>query len=208
MDVSKLKNPPFPASLAFGAGGPENTLNMTLDPDVVTEQFLIDMDSSARKVFNSTIASIRLALKHQTAPPPLEQPSPVPGSRRPRKPTKKQLAAAVAKQASKELDIDALSELIPKEDESWLLAQASECTYMAEALARVVLEWDLTNNGVPVAITAVRDFPCCKEAGSDCRHASDFLRARPREILRKLFKFVMFEAQAPEKKVNTPSEPT
>lgn len=215
MEASKLKTPAFKAELSFGAG-PDDVLKMLLDPDIVNEKFLIDADHSARQIFGATVASIRLALKHQTmmpgtAQPAAGEPAAVKGQRRQRKPSKKQLAKQrqeIIDKAAKPMDIEALSELIPNEDESWLLAQASECTFMAEALARVILEWNLTINKVPAPITQPREYDCCKEAGNDCRHASEFLRARPREVLRKLFKFVMFEAQAPEKKASTPSEPT
>jgi len=207
MDISKLKSPPFPAELSFG-DTPDDVLKMLLDPNIVTEKFLIDADHSARQIFKSTVASIRLALKHQTGPVSLEEPAAaLPGGRKKKKLTKKERERQlkdIADKAAAPVGIEALEDLIPAEDESWLLAQAAECTFMAESLARVILEWNLTHQGKTVPITEPRDFECCHAAGSDCRHASDFLRARSREVLRKLFKYVMFEAQAPEKKADTP----
>lgn len=210
MDVSKLKNPPFRTELAFGSGA-EDILHLLLDRDIVTEEFLTRMDHSARRIFASTMSSVRMVVeqeKRKLGSAGMQ----VGGVKKKKRLTKAQKVAQEKKElaereaAALRTGDDVLKDLasmMPNENESWLLAQAEECTYMSETLARVILEWDLTKAKVLMPITVVRDFGCCKAEGSDCRHPSDFLRSRPLEILRRLFTFCLFEAQAPKKKAET-----
>lgn len=199
MDISQLQSPPFPAELRMGEG-PDNVLHLLLDRDVVNEDFLFKMDQSARRIFNATVSSVRLAIEQRKQLPDMDVPQ---VNRKTRGASKAKATKTIAKAKSTESPDDVLAglqKLIPSEDESWSLAQAAECTYMSETLARVILEWDLVNKGQPVPITAQRDFDCCKEQSSDCRHPSDYLRTRSRDLLRRLFQFCLFEAVIVEKK--------
>lgn len=209
MEADKTKSPPFPAELAFGPT-PDDVLHLTLDRDIVTENFLLGMDKSARHLFRATIASVRRSLSLQgQIPAPDEtnqsQPQSAPANRRQKRAAASKAVKSVKSRKAKveepvEFSIDDLEKMLPAEEESYLLAQAEECVYYAETLASVIIRWDMTQGGKPVPITEKKDLPCCQAPGSQCRHASAFLRSRSRSLLTKLFKFCLFEAAEPEKK--------
>lgn len=260
MQVGKLQTPPRRVELAFGPTT-EDVLVMLIDEDVVTRDFLLEMDGIARRVFNSQLAGFRKALeKYTQLPTPtiptvaapadddvllpdqfpglvkldaleirtygqlrtalagVEPPASLKGvgkklmtsiraavdapyvSDEPTDPDEleKMVQGEVGKVAQETLD--ELEALLPSEADSVPLAQAEQLTYMAETIARVVVDWDLFDGNQKVPITEPRDLDCCKAPGSTCRHAGPFLRSRSRKLLERLFQFVCFEAPAEDQK--------
>ena len=181
---------------------PDDILVMLIDPDIVTSDFLIEMDSSARRIFNSQLAGVKKALERHTRLP-VPDTSKRGGRRTKARTTSKQ---AVDKSVQKEIKkiaentLKELEEILPGENESVPLAQAEQLSYMAETLARVILQWELTQGGKTVPITEKRDLECCRVESSECRHAGIWLRTRSRPLLERLFQFACFEAQAPDEK--------
>lgn len=259
MQVAKLTTPPRRVELAFGPT-PEDVLVMLIDEDVVTRDFLLEMDSIARRVFNSQLAGFRKALQKYTQLPTPEIPTVVapaadevalpswfPGFAKLQglgitsygelrqalsvldTPTFKAIGKKLMTSIKEAVDapyvsdqstdpaevdqmvqnevgrvaqetLDELESLLPSEADSVPLAQAEQLTYMAETIARVVVDWDLFDGNQKVPITEVRDLECCKEPGSTCRHAGPFLLSRSRKLLERLFQFVCFEAPTEEQK--------
>lgn len=205
MDVSKLKSPPIRAEMKFGPAV-DDILVMLLDPDVVTSDFLIEMDSSARRIFKNQLAGVRKVLERRAQLPGPDTKGEPEAKREESGDQPLDADGDVAAQVNEEVQritAEALRELedvLPPESESVPLAQAEQLTYMAETCARVIMEWDLTSNGKRIAITEKRELACCAAANSECRHAGAFLRTRSRNLLERLFQFACFEGQAPEKK--------
>jgi hypothetical protein len=203
MEFSKVKSPPFHTEMIFG-DGPDEVLPIVLDRDIVTESFLIEMDARARSVFRNQLAGVRRILETRgllPTPEPTEAPK-----------TKRQSAKAKAEDEIAERvkqvtakALDELQKMIPAEEESVLLAQAAQLTYMHETLARVILDWELTVKNVKMPITEKRDLDCCKQPESDCRHASSFIRGWSLPVTEKFFQFCCFEAHEPKKKAETQS---
>jgi hypothetical protein len=182
MEVSKLDGQPIEAQYTLGKGATAEVLNMELNPDVVTKEFLDEMAGQSRGGVRAQMAAVMGRLQERLGVLSQIEGNKPEGSAPAKAKGRRKNVAGQPAEMSAQAVAEALAELTEALDQvpnRWSV-ESAQCEFYARTLDTVVLSWDMTDKGIPVEPNY------------------GFFIKRPKRFLEAFFNFCVFEAPSPK----------